>query len=250
MGWQSASHPPPLQASQGGLCRSSTCSHQAMLSTAPAWLVKSCSWCPHHSSNASTPSSHACLRYRAWLWLPPQQQHSPTLLTRLSQVLYLAVASTPATLFPLTCLTWLCPHHSSSASIPSPRACLRYQLTNLRRCALHWDRVFLFQTVASNERWHYRLNTRDMYIPNLGYRYCVHLSHLAVGPTTTALNPQSTHVPEPQAAQGYRGSYFLGPAALTCFSSLCTAVVAWMSAWASNTFMPSSHAYLRHHVYA
>ena len=76
VGWQSGSPPRPLQASQGAVCRPSTCSHPAMLSMAPAWHMKSRSWCPHHSSSASTPSSQACLRY----------------CTCLSQLLYLAAA--------------------------------------------------------------------------------------------------------------------------------------------------------------
>ena len=54
---------------------------------------------------------------------PPQQQRIHTLLTRLSQVLHLAVAPTTAALNPLTSLTWLWPHHSSSASMPSSHAC-------------------------------------------------------------------------------------------------------------------------------
>lgn len=63
VGWQWGSPPRPLQASQGAVCRPSTCSHPAMPSMAPAWHMKSCSWCPHHSSSASTPSSQPCLRY-------------------------------------------------------------------------------------------------------------------------------------------------------------------------------------------
>ena len=63
VGWQWGSPPRPLQASQGAVCRPSTCSHPATPSMAPAWHMKSCSWCPHHSSSASTPSSQPCLRY-------------------------------------------------------------------------------------------------------------------------------------------------------------------------------------------
>ena len=69
VGWQLASRPPPPQASRGAPCRSSICFHPAMLSMAPAWPMKSCSWLPHHSSSASTPSSPACPRYCTCLCL-------------------------------------------------------------------------------------------------------------------------------------------------------------------------------------